>query len=164
MKYMSDSVDKVQELLKLPQHLCKMCGMCCKIATFKGGLSYEEVLELSQSTTEEFSQVDGARNFLSIFKPYPSVEEAKRAAPEFVEMILQKYGRDAKIAFFCCKFISDDNKCLIHEDRPLLCRMYPIPHERTFYNPSCGFKEQGEKNWQEILEIIKNLQEKAKGS
>jgi Fe-S-cluster containining protein len=156
---MSDIVKKVQELLKLPQNLCKMCGKCCQIATFKGGLSYQEVLNLANSTTDEQSQIDGARNFLTIFTPYESIEEAKKVAPEFVEEVIQRFGEEAKTSFFYCKYLKD-NLCQIHEDRPLLCRMYPIPHERTLYNPECGFKEQGIKNWEEIAQILKELEAK----
>jgi Fe-S-cluster containining protein len=156
---MSDAVKRVEELIKLPQHLCKMCGKCCSIAVFKGCLSYENIVQLANSTTEEPSQIEGARDFLSIFAPYDSIEEAKRIAPEFVEMIIEAVGKSANTTFFYCKFLKD-NKCQIHEDRPLLCRMYPIPHERTFYNPECGFKEQGIKNWEEIQKIIRELEAK----
>jgi len=156
---MSDAVKRVQELLKLPQSLCKMCGKCCRIATFKGGLSYDEILKLANSNTDEPSQIEGAKDFLSIFVPYNSLEDAKKVAPEFVDGVLKRFGEKSNTAFFYCKYL-EDNKCLIHEDRPLLCRMYPIPHERTLYNPECGFKEQGIKNWQEIENIIKELEAK----
>jgi hypothetical protein len=60
---MSDIVKRVQELLKLPQELCNTCGKCCRIATFKGGLTYEQTLELSKSLPQredEAIQADGA--------------------------------------------------------------------------------------------------------
>ncbi|MDD3014349.1 MAG: YkgJ family cysteine cluster protein [Candidatus Gastranaerophilales bacterium] len=156
---MSEVVKRVQELLKLPQHLCNMCGKCCRIATFKGGLSYKDVLKLANSNTEEPSQIEGAKDFLSIFVPYSSVEEAKKVAPEFVAGVIDRFGEEANTGFFYCKYLNN-NMCQIHEDRPLLCRMYPIPHERTLYNPECGFKEQGKKNWEEIENIIKELEAK----
>jgi len=40
--------------------------------------------------------------------------------------------------------------------------MYPIPHERTFYNKGCGFEEQGKKNWEEIMQIVKDLENQGK--
>jgi len=155
---MSEIVKRVQELLKLPQNLCRMCGKCCRIATFKGALSYEEIKKLAESTTEQASQVEGAKDFLSIFVPYKSREDARKVASEFVDMVLEKFGEDSQVSFFCCKFITDENHCQIHEDRPHLCRMYPIPHERTLYNEGCGFAEQGKKNWQEIQDIINKLE------
>ncbi|OGH98597.1 MAG: hypothetical protein A2104_07095 [Candidatus Melainabacteria bacterium GWF2_32_7] len=157
---MSEAVKRVQELLKLPQHLCDMCGKCCKIATFKGGLSYEEIKKLAESTDEDPSQIEGAKDFLSIFAPYNSRKEAEEAGVGFIDRVLERFGKDSDVSFFYCKFIGENNSCLIHEDRPLLCRMYPIPHERTFYNPGCGFEEQGKKNWQEIENIIEDLRKK----
>ncbi len=160
---MSDILERVNNLFKLPQHLCHMCGNCCKIATFKGGLSYEEVKELASSKDAEESQVLGARDFLTIFQPYEAAEDAKKVAPEFVEMIYETFGKDSKVGFFHCKFLGQLGEkfgCRIHEDRPQLCRMYPIPHERTFYFPGCGFEKQGRKNWQEIKNIMDSLEEK----
>ena len=156
---MSDNVKKVQELLKLPQHLCNMCGKCCKIASSKGGLTYEELKQLAQDTDAPPSQSEGARDFLSIFVPYESLDDARKVSPGFVDVFSEKFKHKADFSLFYCKFLKD-NKCTIHEDRPLLCRMYPIPHEKTLYEPGCGFKEQGEKNWTEIDSILKSLEAK----
>lgn len=154
---MSEAVKKVQELLKLPQHLCDMCGKCCKIATFKGGLSYDEIIKLINDPDEDPTQIEGAKDFLTIFVPYKSREDAMKAGPGLIERVLERFGKDSEVSFFYCKYVGENNSCLIHEDRPMLCRMYPVPHSRTFYNPGCGFEEQGKKNWQEIEEIIEQL-------
>lgn len=163
---MSDIAKRVEELLKLPQELCHTCGKCCRIASFKGGLKYEEVLTLSKKTPEdenEAKQIDGAKDFLTIFQPYDSIEEAKEVAPEFVENTLKYLGKkEDEMSFFHCRYIDDNNLCQIHEDRPLLCRMYPIPHERTLFNPGCGFEKKAKENWDEIKKIIKQLEELAK--
>ncbi|MDD3150825.1 MAG: YkgJ family cysteine cluster protein [Candidatus Gastranaerophilales bacterium] len=156
---MSESVKMVEELLKLPQKLCKTCGMCCKIAIFKGELSYEEVKKLANSTTDEISQIDGARDFLSVFVPLDSIEDAKKINKSFVENIL-KTTKNSNISFFTCKFLDDNNRCKIHEDRPLFCRMYPIPHEKTIYFDDCGFKEKGIENWDKIKQILTDLENK----
>lgn len=156
---MSDYIKQVEELMKLPQSLCKMCGKCCRIATYKDGLSYEEILLLTNNENEEPSQRTGAIDFLSIFVPYESLDDARNAAPEFVESVLDYFGDTANPTFFHCKYITDDNKCSIHETRPNLCKAYPIPHYRTFYNPGCGYEKMGKENWEKILEIIKHLQE-----
>jgi len=163
---MSDIVKRVQELLKLPQDLCKTCGKCCRIATFKGGLTAEQLLELSQSspqTEEEAIQVDGAKDFLTIFEPYESTAEARKFAPEFVDKTLELFDKkDDEMSFFTCRYLGDDNLCKIHEDRPHLCRMYPIPHERTLFNPGCGFEARAKENWAEIQEIMNQLEELSK--
>lgn len=163
---MSDIVKRVQELLKLPQELCNTCGKCCRIATFKGGLNYEQLLELSQSlaqSEEEAVQIDGAKDFLTIFAPYESTAEARKFAPEFVDQTLELFGKkDDEMSFFTCRYLGDDNLCKIHEDRPHLCRMYPIPHERTLFNPGCGFEQKSKENWKEIKEIVSQLEELTK--
>jgi len=163
---MSDIVKRVQELLKLPQELCNTCGKCCRIATFKGGLTYKQTLELSKSSPQdedEATQVDGAKDFLTIFVPYKSTAEARKFALEFVDQTLTLMNKkDDEMTFFYCKYLGDDNLCKIHEDRPHLCRMYPIPHERTLFNPGCGFEQQSKKNWAEIQEILEQLEDLTK--
>lgn len=163
---MSEIIKRVEELLKLPQELCKTCGKCCRIATFKGGFTYEQVLKLAQknpTSEEEAVQVDGAKDFLTIFTPYESTAKAREYAPEFVNNTLAHFGKkDEDMTFFTCKYIGDDNLCKIHEDRPHLCRMYPIPHEKTLFNPGCGFEEQAKKNWNEIQSILRQLDELSK--
>lgn len=158
---MSDVVKKVQELLKLPQDLCNMCGKCCRVAVFKGGLSHDAVVELAKSTEGEASQIEGANDFLSIFVPYESLEAARVDHSQFIDetaAYLNKKPED--VGFYHCRYINEKNMCMIHEDRPLLCRMYPIPHERTLYQPGCGFAQQGKKNWDQIKQIIADLENK----
>jgi len=158
---MSEIVKKVEELFKLPQNLCKTCGKCCRIATYKGALHYEDVKKIAEGQHEEPTQIDGARDFLTIFTPYDTTADARAVAPEFVDSTLKKLNKkDDEMSFFYCKYVGDNGMCMIHEDRPLLCRMYPIPHERTLYFPGCGFEEQGKKNWEEIVQILKDLEAK----
>lgn len=156
---MSEAVKKIQELLKLPQSLCNMCGKCCHIATFKGGLSHEQILELISNPESPATQVEGAKDFLTIFEPYDSHETVKKLAPEFYEKVMKQVG-NPDMTFFKCRFIAKQGGCLIHEDRPVLCRMYPIPHERTMFFPGCGFEEQSIANWKEIQEIVKEVEER----
>lgn len=162
---MSEYVKKIEELMKLPQHLCKTCGKCCRLATFKGAMKYEQVVELANNQNAEDSQVDGAKDFLSIFVPYETTAQARKIDADFVDTVLKQLNKkDDEMSFFYCKFISDKNLCQIHEDRPLLCRMYPIPHERTLYFSDCGFKQKGIENWAQIKEIVEYLETKSKSS
>lgn len=156
---MSEVVKKIQELLKLPQELCKMCGKCCHIATFKGGLSYEEIIELINDPETEPSQVEGAKDFLAIFEPYDSHDEIKTKDPAFYARVMEKVG-NPNMSFFHCRYIGEHGGCLIHEDRPLLCRMYPVPNERTMFFPGCGFEERCKENLQKITEIIEDIKSK----
>ena len=38
-------VERVKNLFKMPQSLCRQCGQCCRVVCFKGGLSYEELID-----------------------------------------------------------------------------------------------------------------------
>jgi len=153
---MSEAVKKIKELLKLPQSLCNMCGSCCRIATFKKGLSYEEILELIANPESDPIQVDGAKDFLTIFEPCYSHDDIKKIAPEFYERVMNQIGKPT-ISFFKCRYIGEHGGCLIHEDRPLLCRIYPVPHETTMFFTNCGFEEQCKINWGKIMEIVEEV-------
>ncbi|MEI8390583.1 MAG: YkgJ family cysteine cluster protein [bacterium] len=157
---MSEAVKKIKELLKLPQKLCNMCGSCCKIATFKAGLSYEQILELIANPETDPTQVEGAKDFLTIFEPYYTHDDIKKIAPDFYERVMKQVGKP-NMSFFRCRFIGKHGGCLIHEDRPLLCRMYPVPHERTMFFPGCGFEEQSIANWKEIEIIIEEVRKRS---
>ena len=68
---------QVKELLTLPQSLCKQCGQCCNVVIFKGGLLYDEIVELVNNPLTKDSQKQGAMDFLLIFQPI-SFEEAQK--------------------------------------------------------------------------------------
>jgi Fe-S-cluster containining protein len=157
---MSEAVKRIRELLKLPQKLCKMCGKCCHIATFKGGLSYEQVLELISNPESDPVQVDGAKDFLAIFEPFESNDTIKEIAPDFYKKVMEKVG-NPDMSFFRCRYIGEHGGCLIHEDRPLLCRMYPVPHERTMFFTGCGFEEQSIANWKAIEAIVEEVRKRS---
>ena len=145
--------------MKLPQHLCKQRGICCRVATFKGSLSLAEIQALANDPTAEGHEA--ARDFASLFEPYASQADVRMIASEFVDRVrsvVESRGQNAdEIAFFRCKFVLADGRCGIHEDRPLGCRMYPFPHKNTIYHPGCGFEKQGAENWNKIAGILKAL-------
>ena len=76
----------VDGLMKLPQHLCKQRGLCCKVAVFKGLSSHEDLLKQASIAGEEGEM---ARDFASIFVPYEQIEPVKQLAPDFVETVQQ---------------------------------------------------------------------------
>jgi Fe-S-cluster containining protein len=55
---------------KRPQSLCKMCGKCCRFVTIPQ--TFEEVQKLASEGHE------GAKDFLRLFVPYESIEEARK--------------------------------------------------------------------------------------
>ena len=155
-------VERVKNLFKMPQSLCRQCGQCCRVVCFKGGLSYEELIEaLKKENASDADNVliEGIKDFLTLFRPYKSNEEAREKNPSFVEKFrarVKNYDEN-KHYFYCCKFLDDDNRCLIHEDRPTLCRLYPLPHERTIFYDNCGYEQTAKKNIKEISDIIERL-------
>lgn len=115
-----------------------MTGNCCRMA-----IPSSPPIELIRkaSKADQF-----ARDFLSIFIPYDSPEIIKQKSPEFYENALNlakkspKYAGISQLTFYHCRFIGNDNKCMIHEDRPRLCRDYPdTPY--LLMHPNCAFKE-----------------------
>ncbi len=150
---------EVEQLLKMPQHLCKQRGICCRVATFKGSLSYEDILKLAADPQAEGHEQ--ARDFASIFLPYDSQAQVREIADAFVERVravAASKGQDPdKTTFFYCKYVLSDGRCGVHEDRPVGCRMYPFPHKHTIFHPGCGFEQQGVANWARIEEIMKML-------
>lgn len=120
-----------------PQHLCNMCGKCCKAITTP--YTYEELLELASEGQEE------AKVFVEIFERYDSVDDARKAVPDHVENILNVLKKnnpnfdESKVTFFHCPHLQDDNKCSIHATRPDCCRRAPR-NGWSLFPPDCGFK------------------------
>lgn len=158
---MSDQspAEQIQSLLKMPQHLCKQRGICCKVATFKGSLSFEAICALAADPTAEGHEQ--ARDFASIFLPFESQAAVREIASEFVDRVRDfaacKGQNPDEVSFFHCKYVLEDGRCGVHEDRPVGCRMYPFPHKNTIYHPGCGFEQQGRENWQQIETILDSL-------
>lgn len=150
--------NEVNQLMKMPQHLCHQRGNCCRVATFKGSLTYEQILELSQQDSPDSEH---ARDFSSVFVPYDSQEAARKVADVFVDRVRNfaetKGQNPDEITFFGCKFLLDEGRCGVHEDRPQGCRAYPFPHKNTIYHPGCGFEQQSTINWNKISDILTML-------
>lgn len=150
---------EVEQLMKMPQHLCKQRGICCRVATFKGSLSYESIQALAADPQAEGHE--SARDFASVFVPYENQAQVRVIAAEFVDRVRNfaaAKGQDPdQISFFKCKYVLEDGRCGVHEDRPIGCRVYPFPHKSTIYHPGCGFEQQGQQNWARIKEILDML-------
>ena len=68
--------------LERPQGLCKMCGRCCRCSTT--AYSHAELLRMKENGNE------GACDFLELFEPYESLDEAKKVDNLIVENILNR--------------------------------------------------------------------------
>lgn len=119
-----------------PQRLCHMCGKCCRVSTT--AYSYEELKKLASQGEE------GAIDFLKIFEPYPSIEEAKKYGEKTVNNIINGLKEndaydENNLTFYRCRYITDNNLCSIYENRPELCDRFPSS-PWAVVPPGCGFE------------------------
>lgn len=101
--------------------ICKMCGKCCRLIS--STKSYEELCADAQKEDKV------AINFLKLFLPYESVEQAKNVDSNVVDtnILLNKklYGENTETYFYYCRYLGEDNSCSVYDMRPKMCRFYP---------------------------------------
>lgn len=140
---------------EFPQHLCKMCGQCCKAITTP--YTHEELKELAAQGQEE------ARVFVEIFRKYPTIEDARKAVPAHVENILKELKKnpdfdESKIAFYYCPHLTGQNTCSIHPTRPDCCRRAPR-NGWSLFPPECGFKGWQFQQRERVKATVRRLKE-----
>lgn len=142
-------------LAKRPQHLCHMCGKCCRVVTTS--LSYAELKQMEQDGDK------GAVDFLSLFVPYDSIESARNVDAGVVDNIISRLKSDGsfdekEITFYGCKYLQDNNLCSRYETRLDLCKHCPST-PWSIVPPGCGFE--GWLFWQreEIKQKIRKSKE-----
>ena len=155
--------EAVKQLMKMPGHLCKQRGNCCRLATFKGSLTHAEILALAADPQRPGHEA--ARDFASLFVPVESQAQVQAMDAGFLDRV-REASRDHDqdpdaVTFFSCKYVQADGRCGVHEDRPTGCRFYPFPHKNTIYHPGCGFEKMGTENWAQIENILDTLGIKA---
>jgi len=107
---------------------CQMCGSCCKLASSE--FSFEQLQERAKNG-DKFS-----KDFVSVFVPYKSEEEAKNAFPEYFEL-LNDVVNDGRIYYYYCPKLVG-NSCSDYENRPDICKDFP--HNPLKLLPStCSF-------------------------
>lgn len=118
-------------MTKKENYECNKCGACCKLAVSE--YSYQQ-LKQRAIKGDKFSE-----DFVSVFVPYETEEEAKAVNPEYFEL-LNLLVQDDKIYYYHCPKIDSNNLCTIYKDRPSICRDYP--HNPLKLLPSeCSFNE-----------------------
>ena len=142
-------------LAKRPQHLCHMCGKCCRVVTTS--TPYAQLKSMAESGDK------GATDFLSLFEPYPSIEAARNVDADVVDNIINRLKNDGKfdennITFYGCRFLQDNNLCSRYETRLDLCKHCPST-PWSIVPPNCGFE--GWLFWQreEIKQKIRKSKE-----
>lgn len=132
-------MNKWSKLLDIPFPECGKTGNCCKFS-----IPSSSCIQLLQkaANSDEF-----ARDYLSIFIPYANIEQIKSINPDFVDKIKDVFNKnnDNKtdindIVFYRCRFIVENNSCMIYEDRPTLCRSFP-DSPFLVLPPGCAYEE-----------------------
>ena len=135
--------------------ICLKCGKCCRL--MQSLKSHEELEELSKRGDK------AAINFLKLFIPYESLEDAIRIDPVVVDEILEmnkhKYGIRTKTYFYYCKYINDDNTCKVYNIRPKLCREYP-KFAFTILPENCAYEGYIFEVREKIKEQVRKIKEK----
>lgn len=94
---------------------CSKCGNCCRLATSE--YSYEQLKQRAMRG-DKFS-----KDFISVFVPYNTEEEAKKANPEYFEL-LNDLMEDQKVYYYYCPKLVG-NICSDYENRPDICKNFP---------------------------------------
>lgn len=114
---------------KKADYSCNCCGDCCRLAVSQ--YSFEQ-LKQRASRGDKFSA-----DFVSVFVPYETEDEAKSVNPEYFES-LGKLVEDKVYYYYCPKL--KDNLCSDYENRPDICKEFP--HNPLKLLPSrCSFNE-----------------------
>lgn len=128
-----------------PQRLCKMCGKCCRVLT--ASISYEEMKKKADDGDKE------SLDFLEIFKPFDSVEDAKKMNKEIVENIPDYENR----TFYTCRFL-DGNICSRYETRKEVCKRFPSS-PFAVCPPGCGYEGWLFMEREKIMKYVRGLKE-----
>lgn len=93
---------------------CSRCGNCCRLAVSE--YSYEQLKQRAMRG-DKYS-----KDFVSVFVPYKTEEDAKQANPEYFEL-LDKLVEDKTYYYYCPKL--KGNECSDYENRPDICKDFP---------------------------------------
>ena len=113
---------------KKNEFTCTQCGNCCRLATSE--FSYEQ-LKQRAARGDKFS-----KDFVSVFIPYKSEDDAKKANPEYFEL-LNEISEEQRVYYYYCPKL-EKNLCSDYENRPDICKDFP--HNPLKLLPStCSF-------------------------
>lgn len=100
---------------KKNNYSCSKCAACCKLATSE--YSYNQLRQRAMRG-DKFSE-----DFVSVFVPYETEEEAKKANPEYFKLV-NELVQDEKIYYYYCPKLKD-YLCSDYENRPDICKDFP---------------------------------------
>ena len=117
---------------------CVGCATCCNLACSE--FSPEELKQKAKNG-DNF-----AKQFLSVFIPYNSKEEARKVYPEYIELL--EKNKEYDVYFYHCPKLTEDKRCSDYENRPQICRDFP-DNPLSILPDTCGYKK-----WKEEVEPI----------
>jgi Fe-S-cluster containining protein len=110
------------------EYECIKCANCCRLATSE--YSYEQLKQRAMRG-DKYS-----KDFVSVFVPYKSEEEAKLANPEYFKLLEDMMENQKVYYYYCPKLVG--NLCSDYENRPNICKDFP--HNPLKLLPStCSF-------------------------
>ncbi len=107
---------------------CKGCAVCCNLACSE--FSPDELKEKAKNSDNFATQ------FLSVFVPYKSKDEAKKVYPEYIEML--EKNKEENVYFYHCPKLNENKRCSDYENRPKICRDFP-DNPLAILPETCGF-------------------------
>jgi Fe-S-cluster containining protein len=130
-------MNKWSEVFGIAFPECKKTGNCCRYS-FPSSSSIELIYKAAMG--DEF-----ARDYLSIFIPYSNINEVRKLNSGVVEKVLNalqkmKSENVDNMVFYHCRFLAEENYCMIYEDRPSLCREFP-DSPLLVLSPGCAYEE-----------------------
>ena len=130
---------KYQEILAYrTKFSCAGCATCCNLACSE--FSPEELKQKAENGDNFATQ------FLSVFIPYNSKEEARKVYPEYIQMLEE--NKEDEVYFYHCPKLTADKRCSDYESRPQICRDFP-DNPLSILPKSCGYKK-----WKDEIEPV----------
>ena len=130
---------KYKEILAYrSQFKCVGCATCCNLAC-----SEFSPAELKQKAE---NGDNFAAQFLSVFVPYASKEDARKVYPEYIKMLEE--NKEDNVYFYHCPKLTEDKRCSDYENRPQICRDFP-DNPLSILPKSCGYKQ-----WKDEIEPV----------
>lgn len=130
---------KYKEILAYrSQFKCVGCATCCNLAC-----SEFSPAELKQKAE---NGDNFAKQFLSVFVPYASKEDARKVYPEYIKMLEE--NKEDNVYFYHCPKLTEDKRCSDYENRPQICRDFP-DNPLSILPKSCGYKQ-----WKDEIEPL----------
>ena len=130
---------KYKEILAYrSQFKCVGCATCCNLAC-----SEFSPAELKQKAE---NGDNFAAQFLSVFDPYASKEDARKVYPEYIKMLEE--NKEDNVYFYHCPKLTEDKRCSDYENRPQICRDFP-DNPLSILPKSCGYKQ-----WKDEIEPL----------